>query len=179
MAAALNSMVANFTVGREKFAAVQDDVQAALVECERLRGELQGLVQADTEAYGMVAASYKLPRETEAQKLGRTLAIQSALKSAVQVPMAAARACHLVLLWSAELADKGNPNLITDAGVAAKFALAGLECAILNAEVNLVNMTDTTYVSACQNELEALVEESETLAREVWHKVIRAVRKAK
>jgi len=179
LAAALNSMVANFTVGREKYAAVQDDVQSALVESERLRSELQGLVQADTEAYGMVAASYKLPRETEEQKLGRTMAIQAALRSAVQVPMAVARACRLVLLWAADLADKGNPNLITDAGVSAKLALAALECAVLNAEVNLVSMTDKTYVNACQNELQALVEESEGLAREVWRKVIRAVRKAK
>ena len=179
LAAALNSMVANFTVGREKYAAVQEDVQSALVESERLRAELQGLVQADTEAYGMVAASYKLPRETEEQKLGRTMAIQAALRSAVQVPMAVARACRLVLLWAADLADKGNPNLITDAGVSAKLALAALECAVLNAEVNLVSMTDKTYVNACQNELQALVEESEGLAREVWRKVIRAVRKAK
>jgi len=52
LGAALNSMVANFTVGREKFAAVEEDVRALLEESERLRGELERLTQADTEAYG-------------------------------------------------------------------------------------------------------------------------------
>jgi formiminotetrahydrofolate cyclodeaminase len=178
LGAALNSMVANFTVGREKYAAVEEDVRVLLVEGEGLRAELQRLTQADTEAYGQVSAAYKLPRETDAQKAARAAAIEEALKTAAGVPLAATRACHAVLKIAAALVDKGNPNLITDVGVAAKFALAALECAVLNVEINLVSIKDQTFVSGTLEELRPLVRASEVLGREVWEKVITAVRKA-
>jgi formiminotetrahydrofolate cyclodeaminase len=178
LGAALNSMVANFTVGRDKYAAVEEEVRALLAESERLREELQRLTQADTEAYGQVSAAYRLPKETEEDKAARTTAIQAALKVAASVPIAATRACHRILEIAAELVDKGNPNLITDVGVAAKFALAALECAVLNVEINLVSLKDKAYVKRINDELKPLVRESETLGREVWEKVILAVRKA-
>jgi len=179
LGAALNSMVANFTVGREKYAAVEAEVQILLTESESLRAELQRLTQADTEAYGQVSAAYKLPKETEEEKAARTEAIQAALKVAAGVPLAATRACHRILEIAAVLADKGNPNLITDVGVAAKFALAALECAVLNAEINLVSIRDTAYVNGTFEELKPIVRASEALGREVWEKVIQMVRKAK
>ncbi len=177
LGAALNSMVANFTVGREKYAAVEAEVQALLAESEALRAELQCLAQADTEAYATVSAAYRLPKETEAEKAARTAAIQEALKVAAGVPIAATRACHRVLEIAARMADLGNPNLITDVGVAAKFALAALECAVLNAEINLVSLRDEAYVTAIKEELKPLIHASEVLGREVWEKVLAAVRK--
>jgi formiminotetrahydrofolate cyclodeaminase len=178
LGAALNCMVANFTVGREKYAAVEEEVRALLAESERLRAELQRLTQADTEAYGGVSAAYKLPKGTDEEKVARAVAIEEALKAAAAVPLAATRASHAVLKVAASLVDKGNPNLITDVGVAAKFALAALECAVLNVETNLVSLKDQAYVSAVTDELKPLIRESETLGREVWEKVILAVRKA-
>ncbi len=179
LGAALNSMVANFTVGREKYAAVEEEMRVLLAESEGLRAELERLTQADTEAYGLVSAAYKLPRETEEQKTARTAAIQEALRAAAQVPMAAVRACSEVLRIAAAVAEKGNPNLITDAGVAAKFGLAALECAVLNAEINLRSITDQGYVNECFDELKPLVHAAERTGREVWEKVIQQVRKAK
>lgn len=178
LGAALNSMVANFTVGREKYAAVEEEVRARLAESERLRAELQRLTQADTEAYGGVSAAYQLPRGTDEEKAARAAAIEEALKAAAQAPLAAARAAHAVLKVAASLVDKGNPNLITDVGVAAKFALAALECAVLNVEINLVSIRDQAYVNRVTEELKPLIRESEMLGREVWEKVILAVRKA-
>src|SRR5512147_1179671 len=128
LGAALNSMVMNFTVGRPKYAAVEAQMQQLLEMSEKLRADLQHLVQQDTVAYAGVSWAYKLPKETPEEQAARTIAIQEALKSAAQVPLAAARACHHVLLTSAEIVDRSNPNLITDVGVAAKFALAALEC---------------------------------------------------
>jgi len=178
LGAALNSMVANFTVGREKYAAVEEEVRALLAESERLRAELQRLTQADTEAYGGVSAASKLPKNTEEEKAARAAAIEEALKSAAAAPLAATRCSHAVLKVAAALVDKGNPNLITDVGVAAKFALAALECAVLNVEINLVSLKDQAYIKRINGELKPLVRESETLGREVWEKVILAVRKA-
>jgi len=94
LGAALNSMVANFTVGREKFAAVEAEVRGLLEQSERLRAELQRLTQADTEAYGQYAAASKLPRNSDEEKAARAAAMQQALRAAAEVPRAAAAAAH-------------------------------------------------------------------------------------
>jgi formiminotetrahydrofolate cyclodeaminase len=176
LGAALNSMVANFTVGREKFAAVEAEVRELLAESERLRADLERLTQADTEAYGMVSRAYRMPRETEEEKAAREAAIQEALKAAAEVPRQAVGACRAVLKIAAQLLEKGNPNLITDVGVAAKFALAGMECATLNAEINLIHIKDSAYVEAAFSSMKPLIEEGERLAQQVWHEVIHRMR---
>lgn len=176
LGAALNSMVANFTVGREKFAAVEEDVQRLLSESERLRMELEGLAQADTEAYGKVTAAQRMPRESEEEKAARREAVQDALKAAAEVPRSAAKAAHGVLRVAAELVEKGNPNLITDVGVAARFAAAALQCAALNVEINLAYIKDDAYNTARRAELAPLLESGGETARAVWEKVMAGVR---
>jgi formiminotetrahydrofolate cyclodeaminase len=176
LGAALDSMVANFTVGREKFADVDAEVRDLLARSERLRSELERLVQADTEAYGGVAAAQKMPRQTDEEKTARTAAMQEALKQAAEVPRAAVRACHGVIEVAAALVDKGNPNLITDVGVAARFALAAMECAVLNVEINLIYIKDKAYVDACLDAMKPLIEEGERVAKQVWHRVIQHMR---
>jgi formiminotetrahydrofolate cyclodeaminase len=175
LGSALNSMVANFTVGREKFASVEEDVQRLLQESERLRSELEALTQADTEAYGQVAAAQKMPRDTDEQKAARRGAMQEALKAAAGVPRDAVRACHRVLEVSAELVDKGNPNLITDVGVAAKFAVAAMECAALNVEINLAYIKDEAYNAVCRDEMTPLLASGARLGEQVWAKVNQSV----
>jgi len=176
LGAALNSMVANFTLGREKFAAVEAEVARLLQESEALRAELQRLTQADTEAYGQYAAAQKMPRDTEEQKAARSAAMQAALKAAAAVPLAVVSACHRLLQIAAQLVDRGNPNLITDVGVAAKFALAGMECAALNVEINLVYIRDKDFVDSRVNQMKPLLIEGEKLGREVWTRVIQKVK---
>jgi formiminotetrahydrofolate cyclodeaminase len=176
LGAALNSMVANFTVGREKFAAVEEEVRALLEESERLRGELERLTQADTEAYGRVAAAQKMPRGSDEEKAARGEAMQEALQAAAEVPRAVVKVCHRVLETAAEMVEKGNPNLITDVGVAAKFALAAMECAALNVEINLAYIKDDSYNAACRKEMAPLLHAGTRLAAEVWEKVNRHIR---
>ncbi len=171
LGAALNSMVANFTAGREKFAAVEEDVGRLLSRSEELRRSLERLTQADTEAYGQVAAAQKLPRETDEEKATRREAMQQALKAAAEVPREAVKAAHGVVTIAVDLAEKGNPNLITDVGVAAKFAVAAMECAALNVEINLAYIKDGPYVEECRRELAALLDEGARLGRETWEKV--------
>lgn len=176
LGAALNSMVANFTVGKEKFAAVEAEVRGLLEQSERLRAELQRLTQADTEAYGQYAAAQKMPRDTEEQKAARSASMQEALKAAAVVPATAISACHRVLQIAAELVDKGNPNLITDVGVAAKFALAAMECAALNVEINLAYIRDDAYGAACRKEIAPMLHAGARLAQEVWDTVNRSLK---
>jgi len=176
LASALNSMVANFTVGREKYADVEADAQRLLAKSEKLRAQLERLTQADTEAYGKVAAAQKLPRETDEQKVARTAAMQEALKAAAAVPLEAAEAALNVVAVAAELVDKGNPNLITDVGVAAKFAVAAMECAALNVEINLAYIKDEQYNAAAREKLARMLGAGKKLGDGVWTKVQAKVR---
>jgi len=176
LGAALNSMVANFTVGREKFAAVEADAQRLLAKSEALRATLEQLTQADTEAYGGYSAASKMPRETEEQKAARTAAVQEALKAAAEVPRAAARAAMDVIAVAEELLEIGNPNLITDVGCAAKFAVAALECAALNVEINLAYIKDESYNEGAREELARLLDEGAKRGEGVWAKVKEKVR---
>jgi len=177
LGAALGSMVANFTVGKDKFAAVEADVQRLLAGCEEARRELSALVQADMDEYGKVSAAYSMPRSSDEEKVARTAAIQQALKDAAQVPLKAAAACHRVLVLNRELVDKGNPNLISDVGVSVSLALAALECAVLNVEINLAYIKDQAFNAQARRQLEPLMAQAPAIKAEVWAKVERAVKK--
>lgn len=176
LGAALNSMVASFTVGREKFAAVEADAQRLLAKSEELRAALERLTQEDTEAYGRYSAASKMPRETEEQKAARTAAVQEALKAAAAVPREAAQAAMEVIAVAEELAEIGNPNLITDVGCAAKLAVAALECAALNVEINLAYIKDEEYNAGAREELARLLEEGAKRGEGVWATVKEKVR---
>jgi formiminotetrahydrofolate cyclodeaminase len=146
LGAALVSMVANLTVGKEKYAGVQDRITEMLEASEKTRHELQDLVQKDTEVYGVLAAAFKMPRETGGEKAKRNEAVQSALREAAAVPFKIAEKCLEVAKLSEVAAEIGNVNAVSDAGVAAILAEAGAQCAALNVKINLNSIDDKILV---------------------------------
>src|SRR5450756_3229183 len=141
LGAALVSMVANLTVGKEKYADVQDRITELLDASEKARRELQDLVQEDTEVYAVLAAAFKMPRKTDEEKAKRNEAVQSALREATAVPYAIAEKCLEVAKLSEVAAEIGNVNAVSDAGVAALLAEAAARCAALNVKINPVSYT--------------------------------------
>jgi methenyltetrahydrofolate cyclohydrolase len=166
--AALGSMVANFTVGKEKFAAVEEPAQAALLAAEKLRGELSALIQADVEAYSKYAAATGLPKASDEEKARRAGAIQTAMKAAAGVPMEVCRKCREVLGVCQDLLEIGNPNLVSDVGCAAELAFAALRAALLNVEVNHAFIKDPEFVAAQQDELMTLLDSAEQVRDFIW-----------
>jgi formiminotetrahydrofolate cyclodeaminase len=176
LAAALESMVANFTVGKEAYREVEQEVRGLLEQSEALRAELTKLVQADMDVYSKVSSAYSLPRDTAEQKAARSEAIQAALKVAAQVPYKVVVACDKVLSLCPELAAKGSANLISDAGVAVVFAEAALQAAYLNVEINLAGIKDEAYNDKVRAELAPAVARAPQVRAEVWKQVLAAVR---
>jgi len=174
LAAALESMVANFTVGKEAYREVEAEVQSLLEQSEALRGELAKLVQADMDVYSKVSYAFSLPRETAEQKTARTEAIQAALKVAAQVPYKVTVACDKALSLCPDLAAKGSANLISDVGVAVVFAEAALQAAYLNVEINLAGIKDDAYNEQMRRDLAPLVARAPKLREEVWQRVLAA-----
>ncbi len=171
MGAALVSMVANFTIGKKGYEEHHAAMRAALSRAESLRERLTDMIRADIEAFDQVMAAYGLPKETEADQSTRSEAIQSALKAATEVPLECARACVEVIDLSRIVAEHGNRNVISDAGVAVLAAYAALRSAALNVYVNANAIKDPGFVQARRGELEQMLRDTDTTTERVYQLV--------
>lgn len=163
LAAALASMVANLTIGKEKFTQQEPEVKALLEEAEEVRQRLLGLVEDDAAVFNSFMSCYKLPKATEEEKAARANAIRSAAKEAAEVPLAIARASYKVLTLAERLVRIGNPGVITDGACSALLARAALRCAEYNVRINLGLTKDEAYNQSVQEELNNLLKTAEEL----------------
>ena len=154
MGAALVSMVANLTVGKKKFEEVEEEMQGFLEQSEALRARLTGMIQADVDVFDEVMAAYGMARETGEEKVRRSQNIQAALKQATDVPLACAQLCADVIELCRPVAEKGNLNVISDAGVAVLAAHAALRSAALNVYINIGGIRDAEFVNGRRAKLE-------------------------
>lgn len=166
--AALTSMVCNLTIGKPKFAEVEADMQALLAKSESLRERLTAMIKADVDVFDRLMATYGLPKESDEQKAARSEAIQAVLKEATDVPLACARLCAEAIALSRIAAEKGNPGVISDAGVAAMAAFAGLKSAALNVYINAGSLKDRTLAESKLSELERLLKGTESTVEEIY-----------
>ena len=142
LGAALISMVGNLTVGKKKYEDVEEDINKIISSSEKLRHELSQLIEEDVKVFNNFMATYKMPKETEDEKTIRAEKIQESLIKAAKVPLKTAYKCLDIMILSQEIAEKGNINVISDAGVAVLMAEAALESAILNVKINLRMIKD-------------------------------------
>jgi len=170
LAAALNSMVCNLTVGKKKYSDVEDDVRAVLAKTEPLRLELLELIDEDAAAFDKFMVAMRLPKETEAEKAARKEAMQSALVDAATIPLVVMEKCVEVASLARETAVKGNTNAVSDAGVAALMARAGAHAARLNVLINLGSISSpdhAAFVEAARSSIATLSTDVDGYAREV------------
>ncbi len=153
MGVGLLSMVANFTIGKDKYKNVEPQIQEILSSSERLRTELQKLIDEDIVVYQKLSAAYKMPKEKEEEKRARSKAIQAALKNAMAVPLAICRNLFEATKLCEPLLESGNVNLVSDVGVAAEFIAAGFTSALLNVEINLSGVKDSELIANTREEL--------------------------
>jgi len=173
MGAALAEMVAALTLSKEKYAASHAAVRPIAEAAPLARAEFLTLAREDSEAYDEVVAARRLPKETEEQKAERSRRIAAANLRAAEVPMRTARAAARLLAALPELAEKGNPNAVSDVGAAALLLDACVEGALLNVGINLGGVEDAAVVSELQRDTAVLQEESQRLRSQV----VAAVRK--
>ena len=156
--AALVSMVCNLTLGKPKYAAVAGDMQSLLAQSEALRERLTRMMEDDQAVFKTLMSAYGLPKESDEEKAERKRAIQAALKRATEVPLACARACTEVIALSREAAEKGNLQVVSDAGVAVTAAEAGLKSAALNVWINVPGIEDKAFADAARKEIDDLID---------------------
>ncbi|MBM2830573.1 MAG: methenyl tetrahydrofolate cyclohydrolase [Gammaproteobacteria bacterium] len=171
MGAALVSMVCNLTIGKKNYENVEDELKGILKQAEELRIRLTDMVRADVEVFNQVMAAYGMPKETEAEKAIRSKAIQVALCAATDVPLNCARACAEVIDLSKVVAEKGNKNVISDAGVAVLAAYAALRSAALNVYINVGGIKDKNFSENRLAELNKILEGTDILTEEIYQLV--------
>ncbi len=175
LGAALASMVANLTVGKKKYADVQDDVTHLLRKTEALRLELTQLIEEDANAFDRVMEAMKLPKTSDEEKAKRARALEAALVDAATVPLAVMGKCVEVVELAKIAAEKGNVNAVSDAGVAALAARAGAHAARLNVLINLGGIRSDehkAFVEKAKAAMDVLGARADRLADEVMDAVL-------
>ena len=140
-----------------------------------LVNELSGLVARDATAYAAVAAAHKLPKEPAAASAARTAAVTRALLAAAEVPLETARACARVAELAVTVAENGNTNAASDAGVAALLAEAACKGASYNVRINVASLDDKSSGSSMLDEVRKLVARTSEYAARATAAVERAM----
>ena len=162
MGAALVSMVCNLTIGRTQYRDFEEELKSVLTKAEELRRDLIKMIEEDMQAFDAVMRAYRMPRLTKDETATRAQVIQTALKTATLVPMRCCRACREVIILGRVVGDKGNRNVVSDAGVATVAAYAALRSAALNVFTNAKVITDRIFAEKQLVELEQLLSEADT-----------------
>jgi len=164
---AMVAMVSNLTIGKEKYADVQDEVTDIKDQTYKLLANLEELVTKDMAAFGEFMRVIKMPKDSEEQKQKRTEEMQKAYIFATDTPLEIARTCLEALKLADKLAGIGNKGAISDVGVAAYVGEASLKSALLSVDINLPGIKDKDYVAKASQEKEVLISQSEELRAKV------------
>lgn len=167
----LVAMVADLTIGKEKYAEYDEACRAAKEKALSLYAQLVEGIDKDTEAFNKVSAAYKLPKDSDEQKAARSAAIRAANVGATEVPFETVKLCLEGLKVTETIVGKSNPNAASDLGVAALNLLAGIKGAWLNVKINLPGIKDEELKAKFEGGAE-LVAEAEAIAKEIYEKVL-------
>jgi formiminotetrahydrofolate cyclodeaminase len=173
LGAGLVSMVCSLTLGKEKYKDVQPQVEALIKESEKLRIEMQDLIQKDTEVYGGLSEVYKMPKNTDAEKAARTAKMQEALKKACQVPFEIGLKSLEVARLAQRAAEIGNVAAVSDAGVAVLLAQACAQSAALNVKINVNSIKDDVYNKETWSKMETVLKQVAALEKTVMETTYR------
>jgi glutamate formiminotransferase/formiminotetrahydrofolate cyclodeaminase len=145
LGAALGTMVANLSAHKAGWDERWEEFSGWAEQGQRIKEELLTLVDEDTAAFSAILAAFALPKATEAEKTARTAAIQAATRTAIEVPFRVMQLAAAALPIAVAMAEKGNPNSVSDAGVGALCARAAVQGAYLNVRINAKGFADKVF----------------------------------
>ncbi len=167
LAASLVAMVCRLTVSKKKYEAVKEELSTVRDKGDILRKELENLIEEDKNAFNAVMDAFKLSKSTDEDVARRDAAIQAATKVATLTPLETMRKSLQALELALVVAQKGNENSISDAGVAGLTGRAAVEGASYNVRINLRSLTDQEFVEKTRIEMETVRQRSIILAAEI------------
>lgn len=168
---ALGNMVGSLTVGKKKYADVQDDILKLKAEADQLQVDLIRLVARDAEVFEPLSKAYGMPKDTDEQKAEKARVMEMCLKEACSVPLEIMEKCCDAIELHREFAQKGTAIAISDVGVGVVFCKAALMGASLNVFINTKAMTDRIYADQINEKTNAMLAKYTALADEIYASV--------
>ncbi len=174
--AALGMMVANLTVGKKKYAAVEEEILAALEELGKLRDRLVALADRDAQAFEPLSRAYGLPKNTEEEKAAREKVMESALYDASVAPLEIMETVLASMDLLEVLGEKGSRLALSDVGVGILFAQAALEGASLNVFINTRLMKDRGRAEELNGRADRMIAEGREKKERIYSQVLQSVK---
>ena len=168
----LGDMVGELTVGKKKYANVEEEIQSLMARAQALRIRFLELVDADAAAFAPLAKAYGIPKEDP----NRAQIMEEALKTACSVPMDIMRACAEAIDIIEEFAAKGSKLAVSDAGCGAILCKAAMQAAALNVFINTKSMKDLSCKAALEKEADALLTKYTDLGDTIYESVANSLR---
>jgi len=167
MGAALGAMVANLSSHKRGWEDRWEEFSEWAVKGRQYQEKLIRLVDEDTAAFDSLMEAYGLPKKTEEEKAERDRAVQNATKKAMQVPLQVMETALDAMEVCRAMAETGNPNSISDAGVGALALRAGIRGAFLNVRINASGCKDEDFVKECLQKGREIDNRAENTEREI------------
>jgi formiminotetrahydrofolate cyclodeaminase len=171
LSSALTSMVCRLTENKKGYENVSEEIKKVLEKSEAIRNRATELIDEDTNVFNEVMSAFRMPKENPE----RPKKIQDAMKRATEVPLKTMRECYKALELARVVAEKGNINSVSDAGVAALTANTGVLAASLNAIINLKFIKDNEFIEKTTEEVTDLTRKSGELNREIMRIVTQKI----
>jgi glutamate formiminotransferase/formiminotetrahydrofolate cyclodeaminase len=156
LGASLATMVANLSSHKKGWDNRWEEFSEWAEQGQHYKNELTKLVDKDTSAFNQIMEAFNLPKGSDEEKAARTEAIQAATKYAIEVPFNVMKLAYQSMEVIKAMAETGNPNSVTDAGVAALCARAAVLGAFMNVRINASGYKDKTYTDRILAEGNAL-----------------------
>lgn len=173
---ALGNMVGSLTLGKKKYADVQEDIIALKAKADKLQAELIELVAKDAEVFEPLSKAYGMPKETEAEKTEKARVMAIVLQQACDVPYRIMEKCCEAIELHREFAAKGTAIAISDVGVGVAFCKSALMGASLNVFINTKSMADRAAAEEINQKTEAMLSRYTAMADDIYASVLERLR---
>jgi len=178
LGAALGAMVANLSAGKKGWEEKLGEFSAFAEKGQKLKERLLKLVDEDTNAFNRIMAAFGLPKSTEGDKLARKEAIQNATRGAIEVPFTVMQKSLEAMQLAKAMAEKGNPNSVSDAGVGALCARSAIMGAHLNVKINAGGVEDKAWIAKLLTEADKIEKDALKLEKEILAQVDKVISKS-
>lgn len=165
---ALGNMVGNLTMGKKKYAEVEEEILVCNQKAEVLRSRFLALIQADADCFAPLAAVYRLPSSTEEEKVGKNARMQAALQEACVVPAQIMDCCMEALALIEVYEEKGSLMAISDAAAAALLCKSALSAAALNLRINAKSLDDRDLAAEILSRMEEKISRGDMIADRIY-----------
>ena len=173
---ALGQMVSNLTIGKKKYALVEDEIKELAERMKGIQGQFTALADQDAKVFAPLAKCYSLPSGTEEEKAYKAEVMEARLLDASLVPMEIMEKAAEMLEIMDILADKGSRMAVSDVGVGVQFIRTALLGAVMNVYINTKSMKNRGKAEEMNEKAERLIREGTEAADRIYQKVLGQLR---